>query len=198
MCSSDLGRCPGARGRQIPAEGVRPAVPGSEVEVSRGSMPLVATTVASIAAAVLANAYATCLLSLPGSPMNNLTSAFETLPGFASSRFPLSSSPAALAASLLAACAVWAVWAYSLTHRPGERAGEEHGSARWGTRREGRKFLDVSDPSNNIILTESFGPQRAVLAVVRHGAPAAVAADDDRSEERRVGKECRSRWSPYH
>ena len=25
-----------------------------------------------------------------------------------------------------------------------------------------------------------------------------VAAVDDRSEERRVGKECRSRWSPYH
>ena len=23
-------------------------------------------------------------------------------------------------------------------------------------------------------------------------------ADSDRSEERRVGKECRSRWSPYH
>ena len=23
-------------------------------------------------------------------------------------------------------------------------------------------------------------------------------ADDSRSEERRVGKECRSRWSPYH
>ena len=22
--------------------------------------------------------------------------------------------------------------------------------------------------------------------------------DGDRSEERRVGKECRSRWSPYH
>src|SRR5438093_13626335 len=44
------------------------------------------------------------------------------------------------------------------------------------------------------------------------GAPAAPTADDDgpdlldhavetveeRSEERRVGKECRSRWSPYH
>src|SRR3712207_8359057 len=27
----------------------------------------------------------------------------------------------------------------------------------------------------------------------------ALAGDDDRrSEERRVGKECRSRWSPYH
>src|SRR2546422_11725387 len=23
-------------------------------------------------------------------------------------------------------------------------------------------------------------------------------AEEDRSEERRVGKECRSRWSPYH
>ena len=25
-----------------------------------------------------------------------------------------------------------------------------------------------------------------------------VVSDKDRSEERRVGKECRSRWSPYH
>jgi len=25
-----------------------------------------------------------------------------------------------------------------------------------------------------------------------------VASHQDRSEERRVGKECRSRWSPYH
>ena len=25
-----------------------------------------------------------------------------------------------------------------------------------------------------------------------------VAVKDSRSEERRVGKECRSRWSPYH
>ena len=25
-----------------------------------------------------------------------------------------------------------------------------------------------------------------------------VLVDTDRSEERRVGKECRSRWSPYH
>ena len=27
---------------------------------------------------------------------------------------------------------------------------------------------------------------------------AVMQAVDDRSEERRVGKECRSRWSPYH
>ena len=28
--------------------------------------------------------------------------------------------------------------------------------------------------------------------------PDAVEAEQPRSEERRVGKECRSRWSPYH
>ena len=30
------------------------------------------------------------------------------------------------------------------------------------------------------------------------GSPSAAALREARSEERRVGKECRSRWSPYH
>src|SRR2546426_9213489 len=29
-------------------------------------------------------------------------------------------------------------------------------------------------------------------------APGIAGGNDERSEERRVGKECRSRWSPYH
>src|SRR2546426_1755057 len=36
----------------------------------------------------------------------------------------------------------------------------------------------------------------AKFALAREGAP--VAPIEARSEERRVGKECRSRWSPYH
>ena len=32
----------------------------------------------------------------------------------------------------------------------------------------------------------------------RYGNPSQVIEKDGRSEERRVGKECRSRWSPYH
>src|SRR5260370_42018849 len=45
------------------------------------------------------------------------------------------------------------------------------------------------------------------IATNRWGKPAAIFAADsgdasgsptERSEERRVGKECRSRWSPYH
>src|SRR2546425_9967740 len=41
-----------------------------------------------------------------------------------------------------------------------------------------------------------------VAQVVRHQSirtcHAYVAVSEGRSEERRVGKECRSRWSPYH
>ena len=38
--------------------------------------------------------------------------------------------------------------------------------------------------------------QKVPLVILGAAIPAALAAT--RSEERRVGKECRSRWSPYH
>ena len=38
----------------------------------------------------------------------------------------------------------------------------------------------------------------ATLFALEREADKALDADDRRSEERRVGKECRSRWSPYH
>src|SRR3712207_9346327 len=45
-------------------------------------------------------------------------------------------------------------------------------------------------------------PRRGVRAVAPHvlavGDPVVAIAAEPRSEERRVGKECRSRWSPYH
>ena len=39
---------------------------------------------------------------------------------------------------------------------------------------------------------------RSVLIAVLTRDFKRVVDSDDRSEERRVGKECRSRWSPYH
>src|SRR3712207_1437842 len=57
---------------------------------------------------------------------------------------------------------------------------------------------------------EAQGVRGVGVGVVRSVVPAADAAAEDevfevgaeiqlrRSEERRVGKECRSRWSPYH
>ena len=37
-----------------------------------------------------------------------------------------------------------------------------------------------------------------ITGIIGHRILLLDGKDDDRSEERRVGKECRSRWSPYH
>ena len=46
------------------------------------------------------------------------------------------------------------------------------------------------------------GPRKAAIQALRSAVEAQVPPDGAtialRSEERRVGKECRSRWSPYH
>src|ERR1035437_4887462 len=44
--------------------------------------------------------------------------------------------------------------------------------------------------------TASITTRKELKAICVIGA--SVRPPDDRSEERRVGKECRSRWSPYH
>ena len=118
---------------------------------------IMAAALASIAAFLLGNSYAACLLSLPGSPASNLTEAAKRLPSFLLGHGPLSLEAAALATGLVAACAVWCAWAWSLTHGNPERQGEEHGSARWGTVREGRRFMNLEDPDRNIVLTKHFG-----------------------------------------
>ena len=47
---------------------------------------------------------------------------------------------------------------------------------------------------SDIIDAEVLDAAKELKIVVRAGA----GYDNVRSEERRVGKECRSRWSPYH
>ena len=44
--------------------------------------------------------------------------------------------------------------------------------------------------------TDSFA--NAIEKLGKKGQHIAVIGPSSRSEERRVGKECRSRWSPYH
>src|SRR5215217_6582894 len=73
-------------------------------------------------------------------------------------------------------------------------------------------FFQAEDGIRDIGVT---GVQTCALPICRHGGAPAVGArlarvegEEDqrwdghasggRSEERRVGKECRSRWSPYH
>ena len=55
--------------------------------------------------------------------------------------------------------------------------------------------LDICDAQ----AVNAFVKEKQVDYIINCAAYTAVdKAEDDRSEERRVGKECRSRWSPYH
>ena len=53
------------------------------------------------------------------------------------------------------------------------------------------RLVHAAEPSAGREMAVARG-QEPASARHRRGGP------DDRSEERRVGKECRSRWSPYH
>ena len=58
--------------------------------------------------------------------------------------------------------------------------------------------------TNNPYLMAKATMEDKILQAARQGIPSVVVIPTeffgayDRSEERRVGKECRSRWSPYH
>ena len=55
--------------------------------------------------------------------------------------------------------------------------------------------IDVVTTADNRFLKEAVENTEKIT----HSSVEKIHADgDDRSEERRVGKECRSRWSPYH
>ena len=69
------------------------------------------------------------------------------------------------------------------------------------------RLLDISgigpETADSILLYALDFPSFVVDAYTRrilnrHGLVPEDIGYDDRSEERRVGKECRSRWSPYH
>ena len=74
------------------------------------------------------------------------------------------------------------------------------------------KMTQMNDRKNNNVNTDNrenvrgfellapAGSLEIFKAVIAAGADAVYVGGDlfGRSEERRVGKECRSRWSPYH
>src|SRR5574341_1477776 len=109
-----------------------------------------------------------------------------------------------LAAALLAAIALPALaqTKYQAEYRlstvvgtafPWGKAGE-----RWGelvrTKTNGRINIKMY-PGTSLVA----GDQTREFTAIRQGViDLAIGSTINRSEERRVGKECRSRWSPYH
>ena len=59
------------------------------------------------------------------------------------------------------------------------------------------ELADVGVTGLTVTEVKGFGRQKGHTELYR-GAEYVVDFLDDRLEERRVGKECRSRWSPYH
>src|SRR2546430_3683880 len=58
--------------------------------------------------------------------------------------------------------------------------------------------ITLAVPSINQVTLRIPLPPGEEFAVVTFDQDRVSATDVKRSEERRVGKECRSRWSPYH
>ena len=71
----------------------------------------------------------------------------------------------------------------------------------------GRKFLPIRAGGRDIASSKYLAPEGQPLTQAQHLIQIPFCFSDlmtrkgmrqNRSEERRVGKECRSRWSPYH
>ena len=60
------------------------------------------------------------------------------------------------------------------------------------------KYMDIWDPSTGDKIAEAPCCTEEEVNLAIKSANDAFPAWAARSEERRVGKECRSRWSPYH
>ena len=57
----------------------------------------------------------------------------------------------------------------------------------------------IGGPADYFVTPESKEEIQAIVELCKkEEIPYSVIGNGSRSEERRVGKECRSRWSPYH
>ena len=119
------------------------------------SAALIAAAVATPIAFILGDVYVSNLLSMEGVAVSHLSDAVFTIPSYIAGGGGITSEPMALCAGFCLVCAIWIAYARYLVGAGEHRAGEEHGSSRWATKREARSFADTTDPDNNIILTRN-------------------------------------------
>src|SRR6266487_3534531 len=81
------------------------------------------------------------------------------------------------------------------------QSGEKSGSFFFSSRRRHTRWTGdwSSDVCSSDLSCSQVGPVVGrIWAMASQPVPSLAGAHRIRSEERRVGKECRSRWSPYH
>lgn len=112
----------------------------------------------SIAGFYLGNRYFEALASYPGQFLDHCGDALLTMwPRIHENPFYLDMDEKALLVGFCMLLVVWMVWLRHVVYIGNYRSGEESGSARWGTVKEGKRFRDLSNPDNNLIFTEKYG-----------------------------------------
>jgi type IV secretion system protein VirD4 len=114
---------------------------------------------------ILGNGYGTILSGMRGDLFQNLGKAADLYSaGMPASLFSLSLSPSALVAGVVGFVGAWCIWAYMFAVPRPEMPGSEHGTSRFGTISEGKRFADAKDKDNNILFSKNVG-----IAVNRKG-----------------------------
>lgn len=81
----------------------------------------------------------------------------NTIPSMVQQPFHFSLELTALLSAVIGFVLVWIIWLKYIVFVGNYRTGEESGSARWGSEKDGLKFKDQTSEDNNLIFTDKFG-----------------------------------------
>lgn len=123
--------------------------------IARSSL---ATLVLSALGFYLGDRYGEALASYPGQFFEHWGDAFTRMWVLIREEpLHVDVTPTPLLIGLGMAVVIWLFWLRYVAFIGNYRAGEESGSARWGTLKEGKAFRDATNEDNNLIFTKNFG-----------------------------------------
>lgn len=117
-----------------------------------------ATLVISVVGFYLGDRYGEALASYPGQFFEHWGEAFSSMwPLIRETPAHIDMTPTPLLVGLGVFVVIWLFWLRYVAFIGNFRAGEESGSARWGTLKEGKVFKDQTNEDNNLIFTKNYG-----------------------------------------
>ena len=117
-----------------------------------------ATLVISVGGFYLGDRYGEALISYPGQFFEHWGDAFSGMwPLIRENPAHIDMTPTPLLVGLGVLVVIWLFWLRYVAFMGNFRAGEESGSARWGTPKEGKAFKDQTNEDNNLIFTKNYG-----------------------------------------
>lgn len=106
----------------------------------------------------LGDRYAETLVTYPGQIFDHLSDAFLSMwQTIRDAPFALDMTSNSLLFGGACFLIIWMIWLRYVAFIGNYRSGEESGSARWGTVKEGKKFKDLQTEDNNLLFTKNFG-----------------------------------------